>query len=290
MPLVSVVIPAYNASKFINETILSVCNQSLVDLEIIVVDDGSTDNTAEIIQNIAIKENRIKYLFQKNSGVSSARNFGFKNSSGKFIAFLDADDLWLTNNLTKKVEALNTAEEHYGLVHSDVQIIDSKGVVTARCLCGKKGKVLDDLLLWNGTVIPAPSSILLKREVLDKIGLFDVELSTAADQEFFFRIASQYHIERLPEKLVQYRVHDSNMHSNIALMESDHLLAYKKAKTNKLFKSKIFELHCFSNLYIILAGSWWKNGKNKSRGAYFLAKALLVYPPSFFKLFRKLMA
>lgn len=285
MPQVSVIIPAYNAGKYLAETIQSVLEQSFTDFEIIICDDGSTDNTASIAKSFS--DPRIKYQYQKNSGVSIARNNGAEFASGKYIAFLDADDLFHRENLAKKVAVLEQPPRP-ALAFADCEVIDATGKHTGEKLTGKDENVLEDLLLWNGTVIPGPSSILMTREAFEKSGGFDPEFSTAADQDFFFRIASKNKCVRVAEVLTSYRKHSNNMHMNIALMERDHIGVYKKAAKANLFKTQSFQNKCFGNLYLILAGSWWVNGKNKSRGIKFMRKAIANNPRLIFKLFGKL--
>ncbi len=286
-PLVSVIIPAYNAEKYIERTIHSALLQDYENLEIIVIDDGSTDNTADVVKKLAEKDRRLKYVHQQNGGVSSARNHGYKFSKGEYLAFLDADDIWLPDNVSKKLAHLQDNPD-VGLVHSDALLIDENDNSLNEVKKGKSGWVLDDLLSWNETCIPAPSSIIVKREVIDSVGGFDTSLSTAADQEFFFRVASKYKIGRVEEVTWQYRIHSQNMHSNIALMEHDCLLSYKRATENNLFKSAAFRRKCYSNMFIILSGSWYHDGKNKRKAVKYALKAVWVYPVNTLKLFRKI--
>lgn len=286
-PLVSVIIPAYKAGQYLEETVQSVLNQTHRNLELIIVDDGSPDNQAEAVAPLVASDDRIQYIKQKNGGVSSARNHGFRLCKGEYIAFLDADDIWLPNNLAIKIAKFESDAE-YGLVHSDKAIMDGQSKLTGEIKHGKEGHILEDLLLWNGTCIPTPSSILVKREVVEKVGGFDLELSNAADQEFFFRVSNHYKVGRVSEVTWWYRVHDSNMHSNIPVMEKDALLAYQRAEENKLFKSKQFRNLCFSNMYMIVGASWWGDAGNKWKGFKYLLKAIWTYPPSIKKVFRKI--
>lgn len=285
--LVSVIIPAYKAGQYIEETVQGVLNQTHTNFELIIVDDGSPDNQTEIIAPIAASDHRIQYIKQKNGGVSSARNHGFRLSKGSFLAFLDADDIWLPNNLELKL-AKFSSDTDFGLVHSDMAIMDGDSKLTGETKSGKEGYILDDLLSWNGTCVPTPSSILVKREVVEKVGHFDLKLSNAADQEFFFRVAKAYKIGRVPEVTWWYRVHDNNMHSNIPVMEKDALLAYQRAEENKLFKSKSFRNECFANMYLIMGASWWGDGQNKSKGLQYLLKAVATHPPTISKVFKKI--
>lgn len=274
--LVSIIIPAYNAAPFISETIQSVQNQSYQHWELIIVDDGSKDDTQAVVQPF-YEDSRINYFRKENAGVSIARNTGFEKSSGTYLAFLDADDVWRENRLEKMLKRFGE-DEDLGLVHSYVQEIDQDSHLLETIHKGKEGYILDSLLLWDGCNIPAPSSILVKREVVDNIGGFSPELSTAADQEFFFRVASQYKIGMVKEVLGLYRMHDKNMHKNIQHMEEDHVRAYLLANQHQLFKSPSFKKKCFANLYYILGNSWWVNGQNKWKGVKFWGKALINNP------------
>jgi glycosyltransferase involved in cell wall biosynthesis len=285
MEKVSIIIPVYNAEKFIAETIQSVLNQTYTNWELIIVDDGSVDQSKEIISKF-LYDTRVKYCHQKNAGVSASRNNGFQRSTSNLIAFLDSDDLWLPLNLEKKMLFL-TQNKNYGLVHSNMNTIDEQSNHLNIKYSGKEGWILKDLLLWNECCIPGPSSILLNRYVMEEIGEWCINLSTAADQEFFFRIAKKYKIGKINESLGLYRMHKNNMHKNIQLMEKDHILAYNKASTNNLFYNVWFKKKCFSNLFLTLAGSYWVNGNNKTRGIYFLLKSILYYPPIAYKILRK---
>jgi glycosyltransferase involved in cell wall biosynthesis len=281
-PLVSVIIPAFNSEKYIDETIQSVLQQSYKELEVIIIDDGSTDNQEEIIQKHCLTDPRVHYYYQSKQGVSSARNYGFQISKGEFIAFLDADDIWLPENISLKIQKFEKG--NYGMVHSDGLMIDEKSTILEYKLEGNEGWLLEEILSWNGTQIPGPSSVLIKRAVIDKVGLFDPALSTSADQDFFIRISAEYEIGRVVKPTWEYRVHDSNMHKNIPLMEKDVRYVYKKASASNLFKKRSFEKKCYSNMYMILAATWARDGKNITRSLYFLFMAFINYPPTIFKL------
>ncbi|PCJ89757.1 MAG: hypothetical protein COA57_00970 [Flavobacteriales bacterium] len=286
-PLVSIIIPAYNAEKYIAETIQSVINQTYTNWELIIVNDGSTDNTEKIAQAYVEKDQRIKYIYQENAGVSVARNKGVENSQGDYVAFLDADDIWCRQNLEKKVTILNNINIDW--VYSDMLSIDKNGNQLQYPEVGKNYKILENILLWNGEVVPGPgSNIITKKKCFDEGVIFDPNFSTAADQDFTIQLASKYQGKRIPEKLWYYRVIASSMSRNMEVMEKDHIGVYKKAAKNNLFKSFWFKQKCFSNLYLILAGSWWKDGNNKSRGLSFIFKSLIIYPPNIIKLVAKL--
>ncbi len=277
--LVSVIIPVYNGEKYIGETIESVLSQSYHNWELIIVDDGSTDNLKEIAGHYVKQDPRIKYYYHKNNGVSSARNIGIKESRGDLIALLDADDLWLRENLALKVEKIGKGP--YGLVHSDgIIFTDTENDIGQ--LSGMEGWLLDDLLLWEGTQVPGPSSILVRKEVIGEVGMFDENMSTTADKDFFIRVAAKYRIGRVNQPTWKYRVHQDNMHNAIGRMEKDLIYLYKKLSDNRLFKDRDFERKCYSTMHFILAASWLGDGKNPFKFTINMLNAFFYNPSNFF--------
>lgn len=275
--LVSVVIPAYNTEKYIEETIWAVLTQSVKNIEIIVVDDGSLDNTATLISAICDKDERLVLIKQKNQGVSSARNKGFYHSKGRYISYLDADDVWDKDNLKLWLEKFDSDNE-FGAVHSDCQVINSESEKQEVYHNGAEGYLLDKLLL-GGKWINGTSGSIYKREVIEKVGGFDPELSTVADQEFFFRVANKYKVGRVAKVTWYYRIHSTNMHYSLSLNEKETLLAYKKATDYKLFKSDLFRRECVSKMYFMLAGSTWVYGNDTLKVVNYLLKSFFTYPP-----------
>ena len=284
--LVSVVIPVYNAEDYISETIKSVQEQNYNHWELIIVNDGSIDNTREIIDGMKEKDDRIKIFNKSNTGVSDSRNKGADIATGDYLCFLDSDDIFLRDNLKKKATFLDQNPK-IGLVHANIELINKYGDSLGESLKGKTGNILDSLLLWEDVNIPAPSSIMVRKTVFENAGKWDVQFSTAADQDFFIRVAAMTPIGAIDETLTQYRVLEQSMSRNISIMEKDHIGVYQKARRLGLFRSFWFKQRCFSNLYLILAGSWWKNGSDKLRGLYFILKALLYYPLNMKKLIVK---
>jgi glycosyltransferase involved in cell wall biosynthesis len=284
-PTVSIIIPLYNAERFIAETINSVLKQSYSDWELIVIDDGSKDASAKIAEGF-LTDKRINYYHQSNSGVSVARNNGISKAKGKYIAFLDADDTWRSDNLELKISVLQN--ELIDFVFSDAELIDENSISKNEFLTGTDIESLKHYLLWDTTVIPGPcSNLIIKRKCFEEGLRFDPAFSTAADQDLCFNLCSKYNGKRIAQPLWQYRILGNSMSRNIAVMEKDHIGVYKKAAENGLFRSFVFKQKCFSNLYLILAGSWWKNGANKSRGLYFILRSVLSYPPQLFTILKK---
>jgi glycosyltransferase involved in cell wall biosynthesis len=283
--MVSIIIPVYNAEKFIAETISSVINQEYKNWELIIIDDGSTDNSLEIIKEFVEKDERITCLRQTNSGVSSARNRGINIAKGDYISFLDADDCWKNDNIQKRLVVLE--DNNVDWIFGSLDLIDENSNSLHQIIEGNDGDILNSLVLWNSNVITTPSTITLKIKCIENLR-FDVKFSTAADQDFVFNLAANFNGKYYTNPSVRYRLVENSMSTNIKLMEKDHLGVYKKALDNKLFKNFRFKQKCFSNLYLILAGSWWKNEGNKMRGIYFVFKAFFVNPTSIFKLIKKI--
>jgi glycosyltransferase involved in cell wall biosynthesis len=275
-PLVSVIIPCYKAAFYIEETLRSVIEQTYSPIEIIVVDDGSPDNQADLIKAFCIQHPTVLYIFQENSGVSNARNNGYRHAKGEYLAFLDADDVWLPRNIELKVDKLT--KNDFGLVHSAATFIDSYSNQCPGGLEGAEGWLLDRILNWEGTAVPGPSSILVKKEVVENIGGFDPKLSTSADLDFFIRVASKFQIGKLEEITWLYRIHPENMHKNIPLMEKDMLLVYQNINTLSLFKTNRIKKNSYAKLYLVLGLCFIGDQKNYSKGLEYILKSIAKTP------------
>lgn len=282
--LVSIVIPAYNAELFIKETIDSVLNQTYKNFECIVVDDGSKDATSGIIENFTKRDNRLKLIKQPNKGVSAARNFGATNSAGIYIAFLDADDIWLPEHLELLVHELETQKLEF--VQSNYQTIDQNSQKLNYRSRAKGGNIFNHLLLGKYDHFSGPSGIMVTRTSFNKTGGFDVNLSNVADWDFFLQCARQLQIGLVNKITWLYRLHPNNMHSGIHLLEKDTLYILKKQDENLSFPSFIFKLKCYSNMYWMLGGSYIK--KNKYKTIKYVALSILYYPPNSIKIAKAL--
>jgi glycosyltransferase involved in cell wall biosynthesis len=207
MPEVSVIIPTYNSAQFLDEALQSVFDQTFKDFEVIVIDDGSTDQTKQVLEKYG---DRIRYIFQENGGPAKARNRGIKESSGKYVAFLDADDVWLPLKLEKQV---NTFRHHpeLAMVFTEHSSFNEKGVFQTSL--GKKKKLLNgdiarNIFLHSGVATP---TVMVRKEVFSKIGLFEEELQMAEDDNMWIRIAANFKVELIDESLVKRRVHPQSM-------------------------------------------------------------------------------
>jgi glycosyltransferase involved in cell wall biosynthesis len=209
MPKVSVVIPTYNRADYILESIESVFSQTFTDYEIIIVDDGSTDDTWEILQPL-IDNGKVLYIYQENSNKSAARNLGITKSSGKYIAFLDSDDVFLPTKLEKQVSYLDQNPE-VGFVHSWYSKFDDEGNhLGIRDTSRYSGWVYPKILLsWS--VLMALPCMMVKREVMSEVGNFDINQNWGEDLDLWRRITRRYPIDLIPEVLTKVRVHAGNL-------------------------------------------------------------------------------
>lgn len=254
-PLVSVVIPNYNYAKYIAATVDSVLSQTYRKIEVIVVDDESKDNSLEVLGAFG---DRIQVIAQKNGGVSRARNNGAAASLGDFLAFLDADDIWLPTKIERQMERMRE-DESVGLVHCSMTYIDPDDNVLGEITEGTEGNVGDKMLRFDGGgVIGAGSTSLIRKEVFDEVGGFDVRMSTAADWDISYRIAAKHTVAVVLEPLVLYRQHNTNMHGNIGAMEHDMTLGMKKAFAAGAPSNGGVG---YGNLYKTLAGSYFHAGQ-----------------------------
>ncbi len=201
---VSVIIPCYNAEAYLSQAIESVLAQTYSNVEIIVVDDGSTDASCTVAERYGI---RITFIRQKNSGVSAARNAAIAASTGEYLAFLDADDYWLPNKLERQIPAFTNPK--VGLVHSYHVWVDSDGNLQEKRF-HTEGYVFHSLLehCTVGTL-----TAVVRRNALPKVSPFDTQLRTGEDWDLWLRISLHNEVAVIPEVLSCYRVHDSSLTS-----------------------------------------------------------------------------
>ncbi|MBN1217552.1 MAG: glycosyltransferase family 2 protein [Anaerolineae bacterium] len=208
-PSVSIIIPTHNMARFIGEAIKSVLAQTFQDFEIIVVDDASTDNTAQVISKI--QDSRLNYLFhQKNRGPSAARNTGIGAAKGEFIALLDADDLWLPTKLCKQL-SLFQQDPNLGIVYCGAYEVDTTSQILRKYIPQKAwpkagAEAFERIARRDDFIIAPLSSMTMRKACFDEVGLFDEQIVQAEEWDWTFRIAYKWNINFVPEPLVYYRM------------------------------------------------------------------------------------
>ena len=237
--VVDVVIPTFNNSKYLLHAINSVMIQSRYVKKIIVIDDGSTDNTKAIIRPLTQSNKKLHYVYQANAGLSSARNTGIKLSSAKYIAFLDADDIWLPDKLKSQLSKFDTTKyKNLGLVYGEYLDIDEAGKEIRnfggfRLHKEIKGNVSKQLVECNYAT-GSGSAVLVKRECFDKVGLFDETLTACEDWDMWMRISKNYSFDYVDAPLVKLRRHQNSMQANRWHMISNRAMLIAKMKKNNI--------------------------------------------------------
>lgn len=206
LPSVDVVIPAYNADRFILETIQSVLDQTYLPRKIIIVDDGSTDNTVEIVKSL--ESDLIKLISIKNGGVSRARNIGIKASDADFIAFLDADDIWAPYKIEAQLRQINSNPSS-AVCYSGSQLIDEEGNEIENALGEPyvRGQVFEDIVYYERPIYGSASSVIVSRDVLLKTDLFDETMQFSEDVDLWARLALLTEFDYVIQPHVKIRVH-----------------------------------------------------------------------------------
>ena len=272
---VSVIVPAHNHARFIAQTLDSVLAQTYSDVEIIVVDDGSTDNTQGVLEAY---RDRIQYIYQQNQGPSAARNVGIGVSQGKYLLFLDADDLIPPQKLELQVNALS-AHPEWGLVYSGWQYVDERGArILFEIRPNKQGVLLKELLL-RSFFFPIAAA-LVRRECFQTSGLFDESLRAAEDTDLWARMAKAgYSFGYLDEILFQYRVVKGSATGNI-----QHQMMYEFNRLDKFFASAdlgddivSLKSKAYSVLMFESAAKYYYAG-DISMGRDYLKEATKTYP------------
>ncbi|MBI4782204.1 MAG: glycosyltransferase [Oscillatoriophycideae cyanobacterium NC_groundwater_1537_Pr4_S-0.65um_50_18] len=220
---VSVIIPAYNGDRFIGQAIDSVLAQTYANHEIIVIDDGSTDQTQQVLQPY---RDQIQYHHQSNQGVAVARNRGLEQAQGELIAFLDQDDCFLPNKLALQVEKLEDAAAEIGIVHSGWQRIDAEGAALGKVEPWHKAPQLDlyEWVWWKPVLL---SAMMFRRSWLERVGGLDADFKQACDIDLALRLTlAGCQTLWLPQITVCYREHDRNDSRNTWLQaqENDRVL------------------------------------------------------------------
>ncbi|MBD2095223.1 glycosyltransferase [Trichocoleus sp. FACHB-591] len=227
MPLVSVIIPAFNSEKTVRETIDSVLHQTLSNVEIIVINDGSQDSTLEVAASIS--DVRLKIFSYSNAGVSASRNRGLIHASGDYIAFLDADDLWTPDKLQTQLEAFQNHPKAV-VAYSWTDWIDESGqFLRPGGHITENGDVHKQLLLRD--FIESGSNPLILKQALIEVGGFNETLSAAADWDMWLRLAARYEFVAVPSAQVLYRVSAQSMSANVWKMEAESKQVIERAFT-----------------------------------------------------------
>ncbi len=275
-PGVTVVIPAYNYAHFLPEAIDSALSQDWQKVEVIVVDDGSTDNTPEVAAGYG---DRIRYIRKKNAGLPAARNTGIQAATYPFIGFLDADDRWEKGFLSCALKYLTSQDEQYGIVATQSVQIDENGLeFQLKSLTWHVRGRLDhrDILLKTRF---SPSAVVARKSVLMEAGLFDETLRSSEDRDMWIRMAAKKPAYLVPERLVYIRRHRNSMSRNAVRMKQNIFKVLGKAKAQGIVPSGDFAfwLKAYSFAYFQSAWMFFEQG-SRFMALRELAMSCLFWP------------
>lgn len=255
-PLVSIVIPVYNGSNYLKSAIESALNQTYKNIEIIVVNDGSTDNTEEIALSF---KDKIRYFSKENSGVAATLNYAIKKAQGDYISWLSHDDLYMPDKIEAQIRLLSKLENKKTILYSDWQKInsDSKVIEVVKYEKSHKQKLLEDSIyvLLNGLI--SGCSLLIHKDIFKEFGYFREDLLTTQDYDLWFKMLPNYPVKHIGKVLVSYRVHqaqDSRAKRAFHLSEEDKLWT---DFYNKLPNKKLDEIFPDRREYLIDRARWF---------------------------------
>ena len=269
MPNVSVIIPTFNRAHLIKESILSVQSQTLKPTEIIVVDDGSTDKTWDILKNLgfSLSENRnntLRYIYKENGGVSSARNIGIELSSSEYIALLDSDDQWRASKLETQISSLEKESFSFRVSHTDEIWIRNGIRVNQHKKHSKNGGDLFEKCLKMCCI--SPSSALIHRSVFDDIGSFDENLVACEDYDFWLRYSAFEGTHFVDEPLtIKNGGHSDQLSKMYWGMDRFRIYSLEKLLQNENLSRSKYQLtltELIIKLKILMNGSMKRGKKN----------------------------
>jgi glycosyltransferase involved in cell wall biosynthesis len=272
-PLASVIVIAYNCADYLGHAIESVLGQTWTRLELIVVDDGSTDNTAEVVRRVS--DSRVTYVRQMNKGPNAARNEGIRRARGDYIAFLDCDDWWLPSKLEKQI-AKAAAHPEIGLVYSLAIRVDASDKERDRFDTIVEGRVLDRLLLGN-CIAGSASSAVVTRRAIDAVGMFDESLHYAEDWEFWIRVASQFAVACVPDFDVYLLDRPGSQGKNADATRRDSLRFIHSALDRYAPFRPFFHRVALAQLHYVASYNLWASGRIRDARRELLRS--LVYNP-----------
>ena len=275
---VSIVIPTYNHGRFVVAAVESALAQSYASTEVLVVDDGSTDNTRDVLAAFA---GRISYVYQENRGLSAARNTGIRTAQGEFIALLDADDMWVPEKLHVQMRVFADYPDT-GLVSCGSDFIDDQGQEVS--LDSSRG--FDRFRfrrLLQGNCVSGGSNAVVKRLCFDAVGLFDERLRSSEDWDMWLRIAKRYPVRCAPQMLTKVRVSTNSMSAE---KNADTMLVNELRVLDKLFSDQTTNVNvydrgmAYAHRYVAAAWAYHKVG-NWSDARVYIGKAFLANPVHF---------
>jgi glycosyltransferase involved in cell wall biosynthesis len=273
-PLVSAVVPAYNAARTLRAAVESILLQTVGDIEVIVVDDGSGDDTAGVAR--AIGDPRVRLVSQANGGASAARNAGIRSARGRYVAFLDADDLWLPNKLARQLALLGSRPDVHAVHCGAAYVDDELRVLSVRPCRPWRDALLDVLLFEN--LAAFPSTLLATREKLEQRG-FDTSLVMHEDWDMAIHAARHWRLQPVEPPLTLYRVHRANRSRDVERHLASGLRVLDRAFADPSLPRRIQSRRrtVYARYYTMLAAAALKYGQGR-HGVQWTVTAIRTHP------------
>lgn len=277
-PVVSIVIPTYNRAEFIGAAIASVLGQSYGCLELIVIDDGSTDETAQVVGSF--RDPRLRFVRQENQGRSAARNCAIRMTRGRYIAFLDSDDEYMQDKLLLQVAYMDSHPE-VGMIYTSAQCINAAGDMLEGHVYEATvgGDIYRDVAFFRPVTITLPT-VMLRREVLDTVGLFDEVMERFEDTDLWRRIAKRFYVGVIESPTCRLRTHNQN---HLLSQNPDQIAAAIDYYVGKIFREDVdmdptFLKRGASGLFEYYGKAFVSVAGWRLRGIVLLGHAILLSP------------
>jgi glycosyltransferase involved in cell wall biosynthesis len=276
-PTVSVVIPTYNAADLLPDAVKSVLAQTYRDFELIVVDDGSTDATPEVMEAYM---DDVRYIQKENGGTASARNRGIREARGEYVAFLDADDVWRPTKLETQMGE-HEADPTLAWSYTEVYLVDTEsGDILFRKNRGRDQREGDVLRILIREGFITPSATVVRRDVFDEVGMFDESILVTEDKDLWLRIAARYPIRFINEPLVEMRRHP---HRKTTTMNLEDALRSRLDIVDRAVQrnpQRLGDLHAVARAGVyVRIGRKWMNRENRAQ-ARKIFKAAIEHAPT----------
>ncbi len=274
-PLVSAVIPAYNAERTLAEAVASALAQSVRDLEVIVVDDGSRDGTLAVARSMG--DPRVRVISQENRGAAAARNAGIRASAGEFVALLDADDLWLPKKLERQLRFFSEHPECSACQSGAYFVDDDLRILSVRP-CPDSGRALEEALLFQN--LPATMvSLTARKSCFLEVGMFDEGLEILEEWDMAIKMARFGGMRNILEPLVLYRVHPGNRHRNVGIHIAPGFAVLAKIFDDPSLPEAVKRLRrrAYATFFRTLAGGSFNNGELPAF-AWWAARSIAMDP------------
>jgi glycosyltransferase involved in cell wall biosynthesis len=274
-PTFSIIIPTFNRADLLHNTLWSVQNQTFEDWECIIVDDGSTDNTKAIIEDLIKQDSRFKYVYQENAERSAARNNGIRNSSGEYICFLDSDDHFLSNHLQELKNVIETIEDKTCMIVNEMQIVEGSSIQVSKLPELSKNRI--EYLYVNPLT---PSRVCIHKKIVE-LEQFDEDIVIVEDRILWMRIANRFPVNISNHIGVKYNIHTDN---SVNLKGNGAFKTYQGVQLGLKRYPLIF--NCISKkakddmnvrVQTNIAYHYFLNG-SKAKAIFWLVKALLTAP------------